>query len=341
MPRPVSNPPNPWESTAVEWLEPPPPARLEVYEERARSILATNESPDIPFRWSLNPYRGCQHACAYCFARVHHQYLSFGAGTDFERKIVVKTNAPELLHEKLGSRSWRGEPILFSGVTDPYQPLEASFELTRRCLEVCRRFSNPVVLLTRAALIQRDADLLAKLARGPGVHVYVSIPFADSRLARAIEPGASSPARRFETVRALADHGIPVGVALAPVIPALNESAIPEILRRAADAGATRAFTALLHLRDEAMVVFRERLEEALPQRAAHVLSALHDVRGGRLEESRFHERMRGRGPRWEATVRLFDIHCRRLGFMARDEEDGDSLCPSRPAPVQGELFES
>ena len=167
MPRPVSNPPNPWERTSVEWLGPPPEARPEVYEEEARTILSRNDSPDIPFRFSLNPYRGCHHGCAYCYARPTHQYLGFGAGTDFDRKIVVKVNAPELLREELARSSRRHEPIAFSGNTDCYQPLEASYELTRRCLAVCLEFRTPVVVVTKAALVRRDVELLAKLARVP------------------------------------------------------------------------------------------------------------------------------------------------------------------------------
>ncbi|MEW6072657.1 MAG: radical SAM protein [Planctomycetota bacterium] len=339
MPRPVSNPPNPWESTAVEWLEPPPPARLEVYEERAREILATNESPDIPFRWSLNPYRGCQHGCAYCYARPTHQYLSFGAGTDFERRIVVKTNAPELLRRKLASHSWRREPIHFSGVTDPYQPLEACYELTRRSLEACLAGRNPVVVVTKAALVLRDADLLAALARGPGAQVILSIPFAAADVARRLEPGVASPARRFLTMRALAARGIPVGLSLSPLIPGLNESDVPALLRRAAEAGAKAAFCALVHLPGEALAVFQERLKEAFPARAAHVLAAIRDVRGGALSDDRFHARMRGRGPRWDATMRLFAVHCRRLGLAT-----GEDLEPLRPPdppppPIQRTLF--
>ena len=339
MPRPVSNPPNPWESTAVEWLEPPPPARLEVFEERARTILSTNESPDIPFRWSLNPYRGCQHACAYCFARPTHQYLGFGAGTDFDRKIVVKTNAPQLLRRKLAARGWKGEPINFSGVTDPYQPLEAAYRLTRRCLEACVEFRNPLAIVTKAALVLRDMDVLEELARGPGVRVILSIPFHDARVARRIEPGTGSPAKRFATMRALADRGIPVGLALAPLIPGLNESDVPVLLKRAAAAGADSAFCTLVHLPAEALVVFRERLVEAFPDRAAHVLSAMRDARGGALSDHRVHARMHGRGPRWDATLRLFEIHRRRLGLQGGEDFQRMQALPPSPRPRQGLLF--
>lgn len=343
MPRPVSNPPNPWASTCVEWLEGPPAARLQVFEERARSILATNDSPDVPFRWSVNPYRGCQHACAYCYARPMHQYLDFGAGTDFDTKIVVKTNAAELLRQALARRSWKREWIAFSGVTDCYQPLEASYGITRACLEVCREFRNPVGIVTKAALVQRDVDLLLAIDRVASAHVYVSIPFADPELARAIEPSASSPAKRFETLRVLSEAGLRTGVAIAPLIPGLNESDVPRILEAARAAGATSAFTICLRLAPDVRPVFEERLRAALPGRAAKVLRALEEVRTPQgAAASDFGARMRGAGPRWEAARQLFDLHCRRLGFE-QSSRAGEALDPlardRRPDAVQGELF--
>ena len=188
MARTTWNPRNPWVRETLERFE-PELVRLEVHEEDARSALAHNESPDLPFRWSLNPYRGCTHACAYCYARPSHQYLGFGAGSDFEKRIVVKRNLPELLERELGRPSWRGEPITFSGVTDAYQPLEARFGLTRRCLEVCLRFAQPVSIVTKGVLIRRDAELLAELHARAGVRVFLSIPFANPEIARALEPG--------------------------------------------------------------------------------------------------------------------------------------------------------
>ena len=203
LPRPVSNPPNPWSTTHVEWLEEPPAVQLEVFEEEAKSILATNDSPDVPFRFSVNPYRGCQHACAYCYARPSHQYLGYGAGTDFDSKIVAKTNAAELLRAALAKRGWRRDWIAFSGVTDCYQPLEASYGLTRACLEVCREFKNPVGIVTKSALVRRDVELLRELDRVASVVVYLSIPFADDATGRAIEPLASAPARRRHPVASM------------------------------------------------------------------------------------------------------------------------------------------
>ncbi len=315
--RPVDNPPNPWASTHMEWLEPPPPQRTVVLEERARSALSCNDSPDLPFRFSLNPYRGCLHACAYCYARPSHQYLDLGAGTDFDRKIVVKTNIAQRLRETFEKRSWEGDLIVFSGNTDCYQPLEASYRLTRECLDVCATWCNPVGLITKAALIRRDIDILQRLARDARVHVNVSIAFADPHIARAMDPGAPSPSVRFDTVRALADAGISVGVSVSPLIPGLNDEAIVEILERAAECGATSAFQTLVRLAPPVDAIFEERLREALPLRADKVMNAIREMRGGELSGP-FHARMTGTGKRWEITRQLFDSTCRRLGFGAR-----------------------
>ena len=336
LPRRVSNPPNPWVSAHVEWLDEPPPAALEVFEEDARSVLAENDSPDIGFRWSVNPYRGCQHACAYCYARPSHQYLGFGAGTDFDRKIVVKVNAPDALARQLARRSWKRELVIFSGNTDCYQPLEASYGLTRRCLEVCLEHRTPVALITKSALVRRDLDVLARLARGPGASVSVTVPFADEKIARAIEPGAPTPAKRFETMRAIADAGIETGIGIAPLIPGLNDSDIPVLLERARASGATGAFLTLLRLAAEVLPVFRERIAAAFPERAKKIESAIRDMRSGPVYRSDFGERMHGRGPRWDAVRRLFDIHCRRNGLNLREpaEEPRDA-----GGVRQGELF--
>lgn len=340
----VDNPPNPWQSQHVEWLEPPPEVALEVFEEQAQSILSTNDSPDLPFRLSLNPYRGCQHACAYCYARPTHQYIGLGAGTDFDTKIVVKRNAAEVLRRELAQRRWsRGrEPIAFSGVTDCYQPLEASFALTRACLEVCDEFRHPVGVVTKSALVRRDSQLLARMARRGGAHVALSIPFADEHDARALEPWASSPATRFETLARLSDAGVPVGVAIAPLIPGLNDSALPEILERARDAGATQAFTVLLRLPREVRDVFEQRLRAHFPHRADRILNAVREMRGGSLCSSAFGERMRGTGPRFQALARLFELQCRRLGLVCGSGQDA-RLREFRAANVrerQGRLFD-
>jgi DNA repair photolyase len=339
MPRPISNPPNPWASTEVAWLEEPPPARLEVFEERARSIIARNQSPDIPFRHSVNPYRGCQHGCAYCYARPGHQHLGFGAGTDFETRIVVKTNAPELLRAELARAGWRGrERLVLSGVTDCYQPLEACYRLTRGLLEVCLEFRQPVTLITKSALVRRDLDVLAKLQARAGAAVYVSIPFADAERCRRIEPATASPATRFATLRALAGAGIPCGVSVSPLIPSLNDADVPAVLTQAAEAGATSAFLTLVRLPAEVEPVFLERLREAFPDRADRVLHAIEEARGGKRNESAFGRRMTGRGARWEATAELFRIHARRLDLTIGAGVEPVGREGGR-GPVQGELF--
>lgn len=343
MPRPIANPPNPWLSTHVEHLDdiPPPDARLEVFEEDARSILSENDSPDIPFRWGVNPYRGCYHGCIYCYARPSHEYLGWGAGTDFERKIVVKRNAPELLREAFERRGWRGERLAFSGVTDCYQPLEAAYELTRRCLEVCLEYRNPVHVITKNALVARDAELLARLGAEADAVAIISIPFADDETGRKIEPYASRIDRRFAALAALSAAGVRTAVAVAPILPGLNDSHIPAILKRARECGATRAFMTMVRLSGSVLPVFEERLAAAVPLRAGHVLSAIRDVRGGAMTRGGFGERMRGEGPRWQAIEQLFFAHARRLGFEAGrpDEPEPGGRTTFRVPKAQQSLF--
>lgn len=334
----VSNPPNPWNTRHVEWLEEPPGVELQVFEEEARSVLSENDSPDVGFRWSVNPYRGCQHACAYCYARPSHQYLGFGAGSDFEGKIVVKINSPAVLARELASRSWKGETIVFSGNTDCYQPLEASYELTRRCLEVCLARRNPIGMVTKGALVRRDVDLLAKIAERAGARVYVSIPFHDDELGRKLEPGAAAPHKRFEALRALSAAGVSTGIAIAPVIPGLNDAHIPRLLERAAECGAKSAFMTLLRLPAEVLPVFRERISAVLPDHARKIESAIRDVRAGAMNQSAFGRRMSGSGPRWDATLQLFELHVKRYGLNREDER---WMRNPRPAARQGELFDA
>lgn len=337
MHRPVDNPPNPWDRFSVDYLGEPPPARLVVYEETARSIIATNESPDLDFRHTINPYRGCVHACAYCYARPTHQYIGFGAGTDFDRKIVAKLNAPELLRRELERPSWRGDTLVFSGVTDCYQALEASYELTRRCLEVCLDFAQPVSIITKGALVARDAGLLAELARKARACVYFSIAFSEEDAA-ALEPWAPKPARRYAAMRCLTDAGVETGVSLAPIIPGLNDAAIPKLLSRARDAGATRAFMTLVRLPGEVLPVFDARLAEVLPLRADKVRRAIRELRRGALNDASFGSRMVGAGPRWHAIESLFRCHAEQLGL----DVAGHPALPTtfrRPEP-QGSLFD-
>ena len=318
-PVPIANPPNPWASTAVEYLEGAPEVRLEVYEDATRSILATNDSPDVGFKYSVNPYRGCFHACAYCYARPGHEYLSFGAGTDFDRKIMVKIRAPELLRAAFAKKSWGREAVVFSGVTDCYQPLEASYRLTRGCLEVCAETANPVGIITKAPLIERDLDVLQDLARVASARVIVSIPFWDPEKARAIEPYVATPARRIRAIRALSDAGIPVGVNVAPIIPGLNDAEIPSVLAAARDAGATSAGCVLLRLPGPVAQVFEERVRAAMPLAADRILHWIRETRGGALYDWRFGVRGRGEGPYADTIRALFDATARRLGLRPHE----------------------
>src|ERR1700687_4509629 len=311
----VENPPNPWLPHSVAWLGEPPPAKIEVFEEtETRTIISSNDSPDVAFDHSVNCYRGCVHGCTYCFSRPTHEYLGYGAGTDFERKIVAKVRAPELLRKELMKRSWQGDEIVFSFTSDPYIPLEANYKLTRGCLEVCAEFRNPVGIVTKSALIRRDIDVLQRLTQDASVGVFFSIPFADYDIARAVEPFAPSPNARFEAMKTLADAGITVGIGIAPTIPGLSTD-IPGLLQRAKDCGATKAFINMLRLPGSVAPYFEKRPREKTPTKADRVLNRIREARGGKLNSSVFGERMRGKGQYWSAQEKLFDVYCRRLGF--------------------------
>jgi DNA repair photolyase len=327
--RPISNPPNPWLSTEVEYFEDIPPAKLEVYEDHTREILSHNDSPDVGFDWSVNPYRGCFHSCAYCYARPTHEYLGFGAGTDFDRKITVKPEAPRLLREAFERPSWKGELVVFSGVTDCYQPLEASYRLTRGCLQVCAAYRNPVGIITKAPLIERDLDVLEDLNRVARVSVTVSIPIWDRAHAHAVEPYVATPERRMTTVARLAAAGLSVGVNIAPVIPGLSDADIPRILEAAHAAGARRAGFVFLRLPGSVKQVFEERLRQALPLRADRVLSRVREARGGKLYDARFGTRGEGVGNYAEAARALFDSTVKRLGMNEgfHDTEAAGTFC--------------
>lgn len=311
------------------------PAQLEVFEDHSKTILSRNDSPDLCFRWSLNPYRGCIHACSYCYARPTHEYLGLGAGTDFETKIVVKKNAPALLREALQKKSWEGEVIVFSGDTDCYQPLEAKWQLTRKCLEVCFEFENPVRIITKSFLITRDIDLLSQLAAKKLLSVSITIPFLSSESARKIEPFAASIEKRLEAVEKLSKAGIRVGILVAPIIPGLNDCDIPLILKKASQAGAVTASPVLLRLPHSVKEIFFDSLRRHFPGHATKIESLIKQMRDGKLYDSRFGKRGIGSGPYWDSIQNLFSVYCLRYGLNKYTEME---LLPrKRVQPIQRE----
>jgi DNA repair photolyase len=301
-----------WDEELRERAQRPPTL---FYRDSSRSVLAENESPDVGFRFSLNPYRGCEHGCIYCYARPSHEYLSFSAGLDFERRIMVKLDAPELLRATLQSPRWQPEVVALSGNTDCYQPAERKLELTRRCLEVFREFRNPVGVVTKSALVTRDTDLLGELAADGAAHVLVSITSLDANLARRMEPRAARPERRIEAIRTLSAAGVPAGVMVAPVVPGLNDEEIPRILRAAADAGAQSAAWVLLRLPRPVDDLFAAWLAQHFPERRQRVLGRIRECRAGRLSDSEFGRRMRGEGVYAEQIAALFRTAARGCGL--------------------------
>ncbi len=336
-PQPIANPPNPWASAEVDYLGEPPTAKVEVYEDHTRTILAKNDSPDVGFSFSVNPYRGCMHACAYCYARPSHEYLSMGAGSDFDTKIMVKPKAAELLRAAFDRPSWKGELIVFSGVTDCYQPLEASWRLTRACLEVCAEYRNPVGIITKSPLVERDLDLLQELARTARVRVNVSVPIWDQDHARAIEPGVATPRRRIQIIERLAKAGVPVGVMVAPIIPGLGDEQLSSVLAAARDAGAVGAGYVLLRLPGSVKEVFEARVRAALPLRAEKILHRVRETRGGALYDSRFGVRGRGEGQYAQALQQVFEATVKRLKFQ-REWEESTGTPFRRPARARPQL---
>ena len=289
--------------------------RTEFYDDASESILSRNDSPDVPYTWGLNPYRGCEHGCAYCFARPFHEYLGSSSGLDFETRIMVKRRAPDLLRAALLTPSWRGEPITLSGATDCYQPAERNFRITRACLEVCVGFRQPVAIVTKNALVARDTDLLANLARDRAALVLVTVTTLDTDLAGRLEPRAARPAARIRAIATLAAAGVPVGVLVAPVIPGLTEHEIPGIVREAAAAGATFGGYLVLRLPHAVKEIFQEWLARHEPGKAARVLDRVRDLRGGRLNVSEWGARMKGEGIHAEQIQALFAAAARRHGI--------------------------
>jgi DNA repair photolyase len=284
-------------------------------DDTTESIIARNDSPDIGFGASLNPYRGCEHGCAYCYARPTHEYLGFSAGLEFETRIMVKRRAPELLRRELSSSKWQPQALAMSGVTDCYQPAERHFRITRGCLEVLAEFRNPVSIITKNFLVTRDLDVLKRLAAFDAVHVFVSITTLNADLAARMEPRASRPAHRLRAIEMLAKAGVPVGVLVAPIIPGLNDREIPAVLEGARAAGATSAGYTMLRLPYGVKDVFAEWLKEHFPERLDRILGTVRSVRNGKLNVSDFGSRMRGEGPYAEQVAQMFHVFRERLGF--------------------------
>ena len=285
------------------------------YRDASKSVIAYNNSPDIGYDAGINVYRGCEHGCAYCYARPTHEFLGLSAGVDFESKIMVKLDAPELLREALASAAWRPQVLGMSGVTDPYQPVERKLELTRKCLEVLLDFRNPVAIISKNHLITRDLDLLTALAEYRAVSVAISITTLDETLRRALEPRTSPPRRRLAAVRKLADSGVKVGVMTAPVIPGLNDHEIPSLVAAAADAGAAWVSYTIVHLPYGTQELFTAWLERHRGERAGKVLSRIREMRGGKLNDPRFGYRMKGEGVFAEQLRALHKSACRRAGL--------------------------
>ncbi len=346
---PNLNPANRFESIHVapdgEWLDAEfaatgsvPHPRTQFFHDATETLLTHNNSPDVGPGWGLNCYRGCEHGCAYCFARPYHDYLGWSSGLDFETKILVKTRAPALLRAELAAKKWKPEPILMSGVTDCYQPAERHFRLTRQCLEVLAEFRQPVGILTKNFLVTRDLDLLAELARWQCVSVNVTIVTLDSDLAGKLEPRAARPEHRLRAIKLLADAGVPVGVMVAPVIPGLTDHELPGILAAAAAAGARRAGYVTLRLPYAVKDVFLQWLDDHEPGKKERVLSRIRDLRGGKLYDATFGTRLRGEGIFAEQISQMFEVACRRAG-LNREETPLSVAHFRRPGGVQLELL--
>ncbi len=341
----AENPPNRFESTrfergpddSAEPDEEPAPA-TEFLRDSSRTIIATNDSPDVGFESSINPYRGCEHGCIYCYARPTHEYLGFSAGLDFETKILVKEDAPALLRKELSSPKWTPKVIAISGVTDPYQPAERKLRVTRGCLEVLAEFRNPVGIITKNRLVTRDADLLAELARDGAAVVFVSVTSLDAGLARTLEPRASTPAFRLDAIAGLAAAGVPVGVMVAPIIPGLTDHEVPAILEAAARAGAGYAGYTFVRLPGAVADLFGDWLERHRPDRKDKVLNRLRAMRGGRLNDPRFRHRMGGKGAIAGMIEKVFETTCERVGLSRRGP--GLSTAAFRRPGEQRLLFE-
>jgi DNA repair photolyase len=340
----AGNPPNRFELLQYERdpdaaIDETPAPATQFLRDSSCSIIAYNDSPDVNFDASINPYRGCEHGCIYCYARPYHEYLGFSAGLDFETKIMVKEDAPELLRHELCSKKWQPQVLGISGVTDAYQPIERRLKLTRRCLEVLAVFRNPVTIITKNALVARDADVLAELARFNAAAVFVSITSLNAELARKLEPRASHPQARLNAIRTLADGGVPVGVLVAPIIPALTDHELPAILEAVAEAGARYAGYTILRLPLAVGPLFEQWLANHFPEKKDKVLNRVREMHSGRLNDSRFATRMKGEGVFAEMIREMFQLAKRKVGITQRAPEL--SIASFRRAgDGQGRLFD-
>jgi DNA repair photolyase len=336
------NPANRFEALHYEledWCEPDESktVRTQFLRDDSQSIISYNNSPDVGFDASINPYRGCEHGCAYCYARPTHEYLGFSAGIDFESRILVKPNAAELLFTELGKRSWKPQHLALSGVTDAYQPIERKLQITRSCLQVLAEFRNPVGIITKNHLVTRDADHLGELARVNAAAVTLSITTLDPKLARILEPRASSPSQRLEAVAVLHQAGIPVGVNVAPIIPGINDHEIPTITAAAAKAGAQFASYTIIRLPLTVAPVFVAWLENHFPERQEKVLGRIRSMRNGKLNNADFGSRMRGEGPFAQQIDHMFQVSCRRAE-LNRTRTDLSTAAFRRVLPNQLDL---
>jgi DNA repair photolyase len=312
-----------------------PPLRTEVTAEWPKSIISRNTSPDIPYDRSINPYRGCEHGCVYCYARPSHAYMGLSPGLDFETRLFAKPNAAELLEQELSKPNYRPRHIHLGANTDPYQPIERTHRITRGIIEVLARSKHPFSITTKSALICRDLDILGPAAEKGLLGVGISVCTLDGKLARVLEPRAPRPAKRLETIRALTDAGVPVAVMVAPMIPVLNDAELEQIMEKAADTGAVAAGYILLRLPLELKEMFSEWLDTHVPDMAAHVLSQMRETRSGALYVSDFNTRMRGTGHRADLLARRFDLACKRLGLNAtRSSTLKKDIRQFRPPPA-------
>lgn len=316
------------------------PPRLETlyFRDPSRSIISFNESPDLEFSASLNPYRGCEHGCSYCYARPTHEYLGFSAGLDFESRILVKTDAPELLRRQLASPRWQPQVVAVGAVTDPYQPVEGRLQITRRCLRVLAEFRNPLAIVTKSALVTRDVDVLEPLLESGGAAVHISITSLDRELARIMEPRAAPPSRRLGAIAALAKAKVPVGVMIAPIVPGLTDHEVPAIVEAASQAGASWVGHIVLRLPHGVADLFEAWLQRHFPDRSSKVMNRVLSLRGGRRNDPRFHTRMRGEGVFADQIRDLVALSVRRSG-VAGERPSLQAGAFRRPPDAQLPLF--